>query len=708
MRFWNQYPFFRLIIPFAAGIILAINLPKPSFVQSWHLITICIVLFSMALLTSIFVAYTRRWMAGIFIYLFTFSAGYSITVVQTEIHSERHFSNFLDGEQVLVIKINEPPVERAKSVRVFGKVRYVIDSVVSKRTIGKALFYLEKDSAALGLRYGDLLIVQAGMIETQPPGNPHQFDYKKYLANSGIHHQAYLRSGKWYRIDSGMVNPVFEFSYGARDRMLHLLEKQGLAGDEYAVVSAILLGYDDRLEPELRDLYAGAGALHVLCVSGLHVGIVFIIVGFLFRRFHKTKPERVIKFVVLLLSIWAYAFITGLAPSVMRAALMFSLFSWRELAKEKSNSYNVVAASAFILLAIDPYLITKIGFQLSYSAVLGIIALNTPLYRLLAFKNPVADYVWQLSVVSVAAQIGTFPLSIYYFNQFPLYFLFSNIIVIPLVWLIVYTGVATLFVAVFWNFLSTILAKLLFYQVYLLNYFVELINRLPAAKIDGLMLNFPQVIAVYLLAILITRFLIKKQANYAVAALSLGLLLTVSFVFQKFQTLNQQKLVIYSVNGHSAIDFFIGNQLIGIADTALFKDTRTIDFNLEANRIFSGAQFKEQLAFNTLTLESMNLSNLTVKYFYPNLFLAGDTRIAVVDNGLPDFMPETPLRTDIVVLRENTDKKIPQILKMFDFDQLVFDSSNSPWKVREWRSYCDEHQIDYYDVREKGALVRAL
>lgn len=708
MRFWNQYPFFRLIIPFLAGILIAINVPKPLLFQPWQLLSISGLLFLAALATNIFTSYTLRWLPGLFIYLFTFSAGYTLTVGQTEIYNTRHFGNHLNGEQVFIIKISEPPAERARSVRVFGKVRYLSDSAGTKRTVGKVLLYMEKDSLAPVLRYGDLLIVQARISETEPAGNPHQFDYKKYLANSGIYHQAYLRSDKWYRIDSGQVNPVFEFSYKARDRMLRILEKNGLAGDEFAVVSAILLGYDDRMEPELRDLYAGSGALHVLCVSGLHVGIIFFILSFLLKPLHKTRPGRIIKFVLLLMSIWAYGLITGLAPSVMRAGVMFSLFAWRELAKEKSNSYNVVAASAFILLAIDPYLITKIGFQLSYSAVLGIIALNNPLSGLLAFKNPVADYIWQLSVVSVAAQIGTFPLSIYYFNQFPLYFLLTNIVVIPLVWLIVHTGIATLFVAIFWVPLSVIISKLLFYQVYALNYFVELINQLPSAKIDGLILLFPQMIAVYLLIILITRFFIQKQGSYAVAALSILILLTGSFIAEKYHALNQQKLVIYQVNGHTAMDLFIGSQLIAIADSSLFKDKRMMDFNIEANRLRSSVRQKAQFALELSTIEEINKRELPITYILPNLFFAGSKRMAIVDREFPNYKPAQPLKADLIVLRENTGITIERISEMFDFDLLVFDTSNDFWRIREWRRYCEEHGINYYDIRDRGALVIGL
>jgi len=366
-----------------------------------------------------------------------------------------------------------------------------------------------------------------------------------------------------------------------------------------------------------------------------------------------------------------------------------------------------VAASAFILLAIDPYLITKINFQLSYSAVLAIIALNNPIYKLLAFKNKVTNYIWKLVVVSIAAQIGTFPLAIYYFNQFPVYFLLTNIIVIPLVWLIVYTGIATLLFSTFWPLLSSVVAKLLYFQVFMLNYAVEMVNKLPNAKIEGLILLFPQVIAVYLLIFLIVRFFIKKEGKYAVVALSLALVLSGSFVIQRSQALHQKKLVVYKVNGYSAMDFTFGNQLIALADSSLLKDSRTLAFNVESNRVYSGVGKENHFTFQS-DLSELFDSDLPLKYFSPDLLLAGNTRIVLVGKDFPPYQPEEPLKTNLVILSQNTTIPIGQLVKMFDFDQLVFDSSNDLWKIREWKKYCDEHQISYYDVREKGALVRKL
>lgn len=709
MRLWNRYPFFRLIIPFALGILVAINLSKPDFVTFFLLIVINSALFLAALSLHLFLTFSYRWSQGFFIYLFAAVAGYSLTIVQTDRYHHNHFANFLQDEaQVVVLRISEPPSERERSVRVFGKVQYVLDSTAQQRTAGKLLLYLEKDSASLNLSYGDQLILNTRINAMQPPGNPHQFNYSRFLANSGVNHQAYVRGDNWHRIAVNKVNPLFDLSFKARQHMMGVLERNGLTGNEFAVISAILLGYDDLMEPELRELYAGAGALHVLCVSGLHVGIIFFIMSFLMSRLSRNKSGRVIKFLALMMSIWAYAFITGLSPSVMRASVMFSLFSWRELSKEKSNPYNVLAASAFIILIIDPYLITKIGFQLSYSAVLAIISMFDPIYKLLIFKNPVTDYFWKLAVVSIAAQAGTFPLAIFYFNQFPLYFLITNFVVIPAVWLILYAGIFTLILAVISGWLSFLAGKLLFYLVWFLNKSVELINTLPNAKIDGLVMILPQVIAVYLIIILIFRMFIRKEASYLLAASIVGVLLAGSFVLQRAHNLQQKQVVVYQVSGHTAVDLVFGNKLVALADSNLYKNHRAMSFNIQGNRLHLGATIAhETLLHETLPSKSTQLV-LPVTYYPPGLIAAANTRIAIVDEHFADHQPEQPLPVDLVLMRNNTAIPISSVTEMFSFGKLVFDASNSHWVVQRWRSYCDEHGIAYYDIRENGAFVAGL
>lgn len=703
MRFWNPYPFFRMIVPFAAGIGLAIITGKPYFELNFVIPALLLMFFAFALLSHLRATYRWRWLTGFSIYLLLFFTGYSYTLVRASWFSSDHFQYHKIEKSLYEIRITEPPLEKPNSYKIVAKVEKLSDSAGWKNVTGNVLLYFEKDENAAALKYGDILHVKSPIEETRPPTNPHQFDFKKHLANNGIYHQAYLRADQWKATGKNRTNPVFRFSFGAQASMMQILAENNLSGNEYAVATAVLLGYKENLDPDLRQFYSGSGALHVLCVSGLHVGIVFFIMSFLLSPLNRMKKLRVIKVGILLFSIWLYAFITGLAPSVMRASVMFSLFALREGTKLKTNSYNVVAGSAFILLAINPFVITNLGFQLSYSAVIGIIALFSPLYQLLAFKNKVADYLWSLVVVSIAAQIGTFPLAVHYFHQFPVWFLLTNLVVIPLVWVITNLGVLVLTVSVFSGFLATKLGMVLSLLIWLMNKTVEWINRLPAAVLDGLTLSMLGVVLIYLFFILITRFFVTKKSDFLVGGLTTLCFLAGMGLMRHYQVVNQQKLVVYDVRGHSVMDFFNGKNVISISDTAAQFQGSPIDFAAKNNRILAGASLAGNFAFEIPEKEENTVENLCWRT--GNFFTSAGFSMVVVDRNFPIYKPQKPLEVDFVIFRNNPTVAIDEITRLFTFKKLVFDSSNSRRNMKKWIETCEKMNIPFYDVSGEGAFI---
>jgi len=692
-----------MIVPFAAGILLSIAVGKPGFNLNFLIPGILLALLASALLSHFYATFRWRWLTGLSIYLLLFFTGFSFTMVKAPWFSENHFQYQKCDKSQYLVRISEPPLEKENSYRIVAKVENLSDSTGWRKVTGSVLLYFEKDDRVKMLNYGDILLVEARIDETKHPTNPHQFDFKKYLANNGIYHQGYVRADQWKNSGENRASPVYRFSYQVQQSMMKILADNELKGDEFAVATAILLGYDENMEPELRQNYAGSGALHVLCVSGLHVGIVFFIMSFLLSPLNRRKKTRFVKVLILMSSVWLYAFITGLSPSVMRASVMFSLFALREGTHSKTNPYNVVAGSAFILLMINPFLITKVGFQLSYSAVIGIIALFNPLYRLMAFKNPVADYVWSLVVVSVAAQIGTFPVSVFYFHQFPLYFLLTNLIVIPMVWLIIYTGIIVLGVSVVWQFLALKISLLLSGLIWLMNTMVAWINSLPEAVIDGLTISMFGVVLIYLFFILITRFFVTKKSGFLVGGLSLLCVLAGMALVRKYSILNQQKLVVYDARGHSVIDFFAGNKVFSLSDTAAFIEERPIDFAAKNNRVFSGGKMAGNFLFEIPEIEENTDKN--IYWRSRNFFTAGGFTIAIVDRNFPNYKPQKPLPVDYVILRGNPRLGMDELKQLFDFKMLVFDSSNSRWNVKKWIEACKKMSIPFYDVGEEGAFV---
>jgi competence protein ComEC len=294
-----------------------------------------------------------------------------------------------------------------------------------------------------------------------------------------------------------------------RGDLIESLNEDSVPSKEHGVISALLVGDRSFLDPQLRNDFADAGAVHILAVSGLHVGIIYLLFLSVFNFLLREKM-RLFKFFLILAVLWGYAAFTGFSPSVLRAATMFSFIAAGKYNSRYVNTYNMIAASALFLLAVNPLLITQIGFQLSYLAVIGIVFFHPKFRALLVIENKYIDMLWSLVCVSFAAQLATFPLSIYYFHQFPMLFMITNIVVIPLATLILYFGVA--WVVLLWiPFVSDILGWITIIFTRILNTFVELINTIPFAKMDGLYMSSLSVMLTYMIIILVTAFLTKPS-----------------------------------------------------------------------------------------------------------------------------------------------------------------------------------------------------
>ena len=239
------------------------------------------------------------------------------------------------------------------------------------------------------------------------------------------------------------------FALKLRKSFINIFENQGISGRNFAVVTALVLGMDDYLDNDTRKEFSSAGAIHILCVSGLHVGVIYMVLNALLFFLKRNKYARALRSLILLIGIWFYAMLTGLAPAVLRAATMFSFVIIGTGIKRKAGVFNSLTVSAFILLLFNPFLIYNVGFQLSYAAVIAIVAIQPTIYQIWQPKNKIADNIWGITTVSVAAQLGTAPLGLFYFHQFPNYFIITNLIAIPLATLILYAG-----------FLSVILSPL--------------------------------------------------------------------------------------------------------------------------------------------------------------------------------------------------------------------------------------------------------
>ena len=462
---------FKLLLPLIGGVVVAFYIPV-KLELFWVLLGVGLLFFlSIPIISRQF---KLRAAFGLLASVFFFAIGIYLTGLQTSRYHASYFYTEANFETDLFqLEILDVPELKENSIKCFANV----SSTNGEKTMGKTLIYFEKTERATQITYGDVIYIQSNFAEIQPNGNPKEFDYSRYLRIHDVIHQAYVEDGSWEIVDNA-GNSFFKWIFGVRAYLGTVLEESNLSASNLMVAKALILGEKQSLDRETLRTFSSAGAMHVLAVSGLHVGIVMLIFSFVLKPIKRLPKGKLVFVACVVIGIWFYALITGMSSSVLRASVMFSFVIIGKELERESSIYQSIMVSAFILILIEPLVIFQVGFQLSYLAVLGIVFLQPKIYNLFYVKNLVLDKVWQISAVSIAAQVATFPLGLYYFHQFPNFFMLSNLIVIPLAFAILIVGIV--YFLVFWiPFLNDLCFYLLDFLLTILNGGVKWVEQLP-------------------------------------------------------------------------------------------------------------------------------------------------------------------------------------------------------------------------------------
>jgi competence protein ComEC len=404
---------------------------------------------------------------------------------------------------------------------------------------------------------GKRVLFQSRLFKISNSDNPCEFNFEKYMKIKGIRYQTFIKEGIAFT-EYEHIN-LKTSALNLRTKLMKMYRKQGIEGDEYSVLCALTLGDQNNISNEVKSSFSASGTTHVLSVSGLHVGIIFIIISFLLSPLDKNKQLKLLKIMILLVFLWFYAFISGLSPPVLRSCSMFSFIVIGENLQRRTNTYNTLAVSAFVLMLINPLMIFDVGFQLSYMAVISIVFYQPKISSLIKTNNVVLKYLWGLVTVSIAAQLGTTPVCIYYFHQFPTYFLISNMIVVPLAALILYTALP-FYAFSFIPFLSKLLAFLLKNMTWFLNHSVQTIEFLPGSLIKGLWISDFSLMLLYLLIIFITIFMIVKKGIFLNISLSLIIILLGLNLKKELSSYKQNLIIVYNNRKEPLISFIEGKK----------------------------------------------------------------------------------------------------------------------------------------------------
>lgn len=690
--FWKRAPFIRLLIPFMVGIWLQECFHFPSSV------VLLIALFAFLALALFFILpffsrYRLSYIAGILASILLLAGGSWLTYKNDIRQSARWFGHSHKDSGFLLVKLQEPLVEKARSFKAEAAVEGLISQAGNTPATGSIILYFQKDSL-LQLSCGAQLIIKKQLQEIRNTGNPGSFDYRRYCFFQGITHQVFLTKKDFILLKDKDPGWWIARIYSLRERILRILRDYIPGPQALGLAEALLIGYKDDLDKSLVQSYSSTGVVHIIAISGLHLGLIYWL---LVRLFHPLKKQKKLKWLSPLLVIaglWLFSLLAGAQPSVLRSALMFSVIVIAESIERKTSIYNSLALSAFVLLCYNPYWLWDAGFQLSYAAVISIVVFMRPVYHLLYIKNKWLDAIWKLNAVTLAAQVLTIPFTVYHFHQFPSYFLLANFLAVPLSSAIL-MGEILLCCLAFLPALAALLGKMLAWLITVMNSSVQIIEGLPFSVWNGMQVSVAQA-AWLLLAI---AGIAWWWTGKSVTGLKVGLMAILAFTILRSDSLiraeGQQKIMVYNVPQKNAIDVIEGRHYVFTGDTSLEKDEFTRNFHLSPARTAFRASHTEKL-------DQLVRSGNFISWKNKRILLLDQTTSLLLS-------PQHPKTTiDLLILSGNTRYKLDDLLACMQITQVIFSGSVSGRKITQWKKDCDRLCIPWHDVTTNGAFAMNL
>ncbi len=468
-----------------------------------------------------------------------------------------------EGVPVFVrVTLDDTPEMRSGRFRASGTVHYLETANKSKHIRSRALFYFQADSGCKAWRAGDELWLSAIFYPLLSPANPGEFNMKRHYELKGIYSRAFVSSAQIARHKCPEGFSITRFFAEVRKFLSARMNTFFRSPKEAALGKALVFGYKSELDSETVNAFSRSGTSHVLAVSGLHVGIIWLLIDKLLFALNRTRRTRWAKFGLSVLALWFYALLTGMSPSVTRAAFMFSFMALAAVWGKRYNSFNMLAFSAFILLLYNPPVLFSPGFQLSYSAVAGILIMYPLFNGAFYFSAPFLRNVWSMVSVTLAAQLATTPVTLHWFGSFPLWFPFSNLFIVPLTGVTLYSGVSA--VALAWvPFLGDLTAHVFQLGIKLLLFFAAFFSDLPHAALP-ISLSLAEGLGLALCLVLAVLLVQRRSFFYFACLCAIFLVVLGGRIYTEVLRSGQEKWVAYSlkrgavfryVKGRTAYEF---------------------------------------------------------------------------------------------------------------------------------------------------------
>lgn len=619
----GETPFFRLLVPVVLGIVaneFIEFLPSAVFFSSIGFL---------AMLLSFFIPknneFRYRWIfgAGVFVFIF------SLITFQYKRKTEDSSFGSVVSQGIYKGVVHDIPQEKPRSVRVNTNLMYPVRK--------KIILYLEKDAESSVLRPGDEILFQAKMQPFKNLGNPDDFDYVRFMKIKGFAGSAYVPAHRWMKTGKS-IRSVYTLSQNLRAKALDFYKSFGLNPDEYAFIAALTLGYKSNLSNDLQEAFRASGTAHVLAVSGLHVGIIYLILNMFFSFLGNSGKKFVLKQLLIVLFLWGYAFIAGLPVSVVRAAIMLSIFCLGKAFHREGFSYNSLAAAAFFILVFDPMNLFDVGFQMSFLSVFAILFFKPKLDTLYTPSRRSFLKIRDLFTLSLSAQLGVFPLVLYYFGTFPTYFFVTNLLIVPLIGMAIYAVFPVVFFGILNQLNLAVFHSLFRAMSWALNKLIGLIihivyvfESLPCSRITNHYLSFAQVVLLFIVLFVIGRYVIKKRFGYVFVVL--GSILVFLFInTYNIVNMTTDRFVVYNRPGVSEMGVVVNNK----ATPVMRKGNNVLAYSSKRIVRLSENTYRSKISEKTFPVDFLILSeddsfsmNTLNDYFSP--------QVVILDSSLSKY-----------------------------------------------------------------------
>lgn len=635
---------------------------------------------SLALITFLFgfykyfdKKYLKTELFGFFTFVTTFCIGILIQTFHQKSNHLNHYSNLdIDKEVSLQFKI----YKHLNTGYYYDRYEVNILSINNNEVSGRVILNVNKDSFPKELNIDDAYASKAFLKKVLSPLNPNQFDYKNYLKKKGIYHQLYLKPAELFKLSSS-TNTIYGFADSLREKINKSLKEHSFKDDELSIINALLLGQRQDISDEVYANYTNAGAIHILAVSGLHVGIILLLLNLLLKPLENFKKGNTIKLIVILILLWCFAVIAGLSASVVRAVTMFSFIAYAMHIKRATNIFNILAISMFILLLFKPSFLFDVGFQLSYVAVFTIVWVQPMLYKLWSPKLKAIDYIWQLFTVTLAAQLGILPLSLFYFHQFPGLFFVSNLVIIPFLGFILGMGILVIILAVL-NILPQLIANLYGSIISFMNNFISWIANQEGFLFRDISFNWKQLIGAYILIISFILLLKKPKPKRIISFLIAILIFQGVFIYNKYDTGQSQKFIVFHKSRHTLLASHHGNKLT--LNKSEYKNDYTI------------SNYKIGNAINSIESDS-----------FQNIYSLRSEKLLVIDSlGIYEVKSLSP---EYILLTNSPKINLTRLIDSLHPKQIIADGSNYKSYIKSWKVTCQKEKIPFHNTNEKGAFI---